>query len=254
MKKKNTGDIPHSCRAFIDIHCHVLPNIDDGPCKIKETIQMLKMASMEGVIATIATPHLILDSNTEHTIRLAKRRAKAVKRRITKKGINTKLFLGYEIMASERTIYYGDLKHITLAKSKWLLVETQNSDPLHWMDDLLLEARLQGLGVIIAHPERYHWFAEKPDRLQYLVEKGALLQLNAQSITGASGFAIRHRAKKYCKNGWVSFVATDAHAFSGRRRFCIKEAVQTLLTWLPEDQVKKLIRKNAEKFIISASK
>lgn len=249
-KKVNTEDIPQSCKRFIDIHCHVLPAIDDGPHLIKETKRMLKKAWKEGVVATIATPHLLLDKNTDDTMYLARKKAVTAKRYIRKRGLNLSLFLGYEIMASERMIYYDDLQKFCMANSKCILVEAEVTAPLHWMNDLLFEARLQGLGIIIAHPERYLWFAEKPKYLSKLVENGALLQVNTQSITGASGSLVKKRAKKYCQDGLVSFVATDAHAASGRRGVCVKEAIKTLLTWIPQDQVEKIIRENAKELIL----
>ncbi len=210
-------DVPETASGdtaagLIDLHCHVLPGIDDGADSLDEAVAMCRAAAAGGCSAMVATPHLRHNQwwNGE-------RRAIASlhgKLRDCLRG-HPKLYLGGEIAvnsASVEEIYElprGEL--LTLAGSRYVLLE------LDWhgigpdVFEVVHELKILGLFPVIAHPERVRWLATEPALIELLVERGAFMQLTAMSVTGDFGPGIRSLCDDFVKAGLAHFVASDAH-------------------------------------------
>jgi protein-tyrosine phosphatase len=200
--------------AYVDLHCHLLPGIDDGAAGIEDTIAHARRLEAAGVHDVACTPHIKrLDFPGVEIGRLADLR-RETQRTLDELGIGVRLHGGGEL-AHEDALWLGrdDLERIAQgpAGCRWLLLET----PFAGLDELVVRAaeRLfeHGYGVLLAHPERVAAIAGADRRLRSLVARGALLQVNATSLLGRHGPAARAGAVRLLRDGMVWCLASDAH-------------------------------------------
>ena len=203
-------------QTSIDIHCHILPGVDDGSPDTETSIEMLRIAEKNGIRQMILTPHykpmhhnVSPEHNDKYTGRLQKLADNA--------GIAIKLFSGNEIYYSDET--YDNLvdgKVHTMAGSDYVLVEFHPTNPYKAIHNGLYQVQAAGYIPILAHVERYGEIVSHISYVDELTEMGCLIQVNASSIMGKYGFGISHFTKKLLKKELVDFVATDAHDAKSR--------------------------------------
>ena len=201
-----------------DIHNHILFGVDDGSENREMTIEMLKSYHEEGIHTIIATPHYnpaIWPVDRE----ILRERFEEVKQLSEMVSPDFSLYLGCEVF-HHREETLEDLKNdrvLTMADSRYLLIEF----PFHATYDRIrrgvTEAILTGHIPILAHVERYDCLLEDEERIHDLRSEGALIQVNAGSVTGMSGSDVKRFTHSLLKYGTVDFVATDAHKSTGRR-------------------------------------
>jgi len=198
----------------IDIHSHVLPQIDDGPATWEQTMAMLVQAEEDGIREVAITHHILsnLDYEREEEI-LAKFRE--LKERIAMEKINIKLHLGAEIYVQADMELYHTISTYDDNK-KYFLVEFPMQGIPRFVGDRFFELVTQGMVPIIAHPERNMGFVRKPERAAEFVQRGALLQMNAGSILGRHGSSVRDTAMILLNSNLIHFVGSDGH--NTRRR------------------------------------
>lgn len=196
---------------MIDIHCHILPSVDDGPHMLEESLRMGKLAMEEGVTSIVATPHAFhpqFDSNNEWI----KQKYLEVCAGFQEEGILIDLYLGQEIRVSgELTTLLLNAKAMTIANSRYVLIEFQSDSVPAYVNQLLFNLQLEGYVPIIAHPERNKEFAREPGRLFELVNAGALSQITTSSVTGDFGRHVQELALTFLRNGLSQLIASDAH-------------------------------------------
>lgn len=229
-----------------DIHCHILPNVDDGASDIEEAVLMAKMAKENGIEAIFATPHYIegagYNSVDENKLELDKLNTELVKR-----GIDIKIYLGNEVYSTLNILMLLQEKKIsTLNNSSYVLIELPMLEIPMYIDSMLYELQLKGIIPIIAHPERNAKIVEDPNILYKYVSKGVLAQLNLPSLLGAYGRKAKKTAEILVRNDMIHFVGTDAH--KPKRGYCkIKECIDRLNSLIGEDKARKLIKENPKK-------
>lgn len=199
---------------YVDLHCHLLPGLDDGAAGIEDTVAHARRLEAAGVRDVACTPHIKRrDFPRVQIARLAELRA-AVQRELDARGIGVRLHGGGEL-AHDDALWLGadDLERIAQgpAGGRWLLLEC----PFEGLGEPVLRAtdRLlaHGYGVLLAHPERAAAIAGADRRLRSLVARGALLQVNATSLLGRHGPAARTGAVRLLREGAVWCLASDAH-------------------------------------------
>ena len=199
---------------YVDLHCHLLPGLDDGAAGIDDTIAHARRLEAAGVHDVACTPHVKrLHFPHVEIARLAGLRA-AVQREIDARGIDVRLHGGGEL-AHEDALGLGadDLDLIGQGPDggRWLLLEC----PFEGLDDAVLRAadRLWSLGysVLLAHPERAATLPGADRRLRTLVARGALLQVNATSLLGRHGAAAYAGAVRLLRERLVWCLASDGH-------------------------------------------
>lgn len=201
---------------MIDIHCHLIPSVDDGSQNIETTLKMLEMAASDGIRGIIATPHFIRD-RFEVPYGEMKEKINKINRIIEEKGIEIKIYAGQEIMLHKNTI--DDLDDGLLGGlngSEYYLFEL---NPLKFdkrLTEVIYELTLHGVVPVIAHPERYKYIIENIERINRLIDEGCLFQLNAGSIEGVFGRDVKKCAKKLLKAGVYDFIGSDAHGINNR--------------------------------------
>ncbi len=196
---------------IIDIHCHIMPGVDDGSGDMATSLEMLRIAEKNGITHMILTPHhkpMHHNVSPEHNVLYRKKLQEAA----SAEGIKIKLFSGNEIYYSDETMDELEQGKIcSLAGSDYVLVEFHPTNPFSAIQNAAGRVQAYGYKPIIAHVERYSDIVSHPSRVQDLIDMGCLIQVNASSVMGKYGFGIGHFTKKLLKERLVHFVATDAH-------------------------------------------
>ncbi len=200
---------------LIDIHCHILPCVDDGASSIQTTKNMLKMAHDEGISEIIATPHFRRgvyenDDNLKRISELVCELSQTI-------APGMKIYLGNEIYFTEDFDKYLENSEInTLNQSRYVLVEFPTYDTQRHIKDSLFRIILEGYKPILAHIERYECYADNLSYAEDLIKMGTYIQVNAASIIGSNSQVEKKIAKELLKKHLVHFVATDAHNDANR--------------------------------------
>lgn len=215
---------------MIDIHCHILPDFDDGAATLEEALEMAKMALMSGVSAIVATPHF--QGEPEYLDQLAEidRRYEALKYALQQMNISLKLYKGAEVLCTNRTFDLIEKKQLpTIADTNYVLTEFFFDENFGFMEDCLFEMLQGGYMPIVAHPERYDAIQRDPFRVQHWVDHGFVLQLNKGSLLGLFGTRAERAANELLGLGLAHVIASDAHGSKNRTPH-----MGALLDWVDE--------------------
>lgn len=201
---------------MIDIHCHILPGIDDGSQSMEDTIEMARAAVDEGIHTIIATPHH-RNSKYENPKELIIPQVDAVNQVLINEGIDLKVLPGQEVRL------YGELVEgiekneiLNLNHTQYLFIEFPSNHVPRYAETLLFDLQLQEITPIIVHPERNQEIIERPEVLYNLVKKGALTQVTASSVSGHFGKKIRNFSFQLIEANLTHFIASDAHNVTSR--------------------------------------
>ncbi|WP_416222493.1 tyrosine-protein phosphatase [Staphylococcus aureus] len=196
---------------MIDIHNHILPNIDDGPTNETEMLDLLKQATTQGVTEIIVTSHHLHPRYTT-PIEKVKSCLNHIESLEEVQALNLKFYYGQEIRITDQILNDIDRKVITgINDSRYLLIEFPSNEVPHYTDQLFFELQSKGFVPIIAHPERNKAISQNLDILYDLINKGALSQVTTASLAGISGKKIRKLAIQMIENNLTHFIGSDAH-------------------------------------------
>jgi protein-tyrosine phosphatase len=197
---------------YTDLHCHILPGLDDGARDMKASLSMALMARESGARRIVATPHIMpgVYASSPGDIRA---KASLLRENLGEAGIDLEIVEGAEVYLTEQISRdYKDEKILPLGRSRYILVELPSlSLPAHTIDEIF-NLRIAGAGVILAHPERNSDLRRNPGLLREVVETGIYLQVNAGSFVGVYGKDVSAFADRLMKEGLVHFIGSDAHS------------------------------------------
>jgi len=240
--------------AYIaDIHCHILPGIDDGSRDMEETIRMLQTASAEGITHIIATPHYKAGRGCAESETIKKLLDKT-RQEAAKHNLDIQLYSGNEVFyASELGDRFQSGRICTLNDSKYVLVEFSPMDSFNYIRNGLDEIIGMGYKPVLAHIERYECIVKHPEYAEDLRALGVGIQVNASSITGEVGRTIKKFVHRLLEDGLVDYVGTDAHSADSRRKPAINKCVSVLYKKYDSDYVTDILYRNAETNILKAN-
>jgi len=230
---------------MIDIHTHILPNVDDGSKSFEMSMTMLKQAKEQGVTHIILTPHKILDSKMD--LPKEEMEAKFLEFKDKTKDLGIELILGSEIFYTTKAFHKligGELT--TINNSKYCLVEFPMGEEVD-IEESLYNIRVNGFIPILAHPERYHYL--KLDEIISIKEQ-ALIQINSTSILGLHSKKSKKMAFDLLKKDLVDFVASDCHD-DIVRKVNLKEAYNIVSKKFGYAQAEKIFTTNQKELIES---
>lgn len=196
--------------SLVDLHCHILPGIDDGPDTMEASLDLARVAVRNGVGRVVATPHVnIRHGNDASAITAA---TELLREAVASAGIPLAVETGAEI-AGDRALELedGELRRLALGGGSWLLVEPSAKAGSFAIHETIHAIRERGFDVLIAHPERIPAFQADPDLIADLVRTGSRTQLTAESLTGRYGSDARKLARHLLDSGLAHVVASDAH-------------------------------------------
>lgn len=202
-----------SSQIMVDIHCHILPGLDDGPDSAEVSLKMAEMAIADGVTHIIATPH----ANSEYDFN--PRQIQSCRDEIQSHlGDRLSILTGCDFHLNFENLraLRADPRSFTLNQGDYLLVEFANFAIPASMDQTLHELRLLGLHPIITHPERNPLIRSQWDRLWGWMSQGCYVQVTAQSITGGFGRRAQQAVDLLLETNAVHFIASDAHNVTTR--------------------------------------
>ena len=199
---------------MIDIHSHVLPNMDDGSSSWDISLKMCRQASEDGVKTIVATPHT-LNGMYENHPQAIEEKVKILNQKLKENNIPLQVLPGSEVHLSADIIEKIKKQDImTINKTKYLLLEFPADQIPHQVEEILFRIQIMGITPIFSHVERNLQFQQKPDLLAKLIQKGALAQLTAASLCGVFGSKIRKFAQELLANDLIYCIASDAHSDS----------------------------------------
>ena len=199
---------------MIDLHCHILPGVDDGPTTMADAIAMCRLAAEDGCTVMVATPHQRHPSFEVVTRqRLATVCAELAAALATIEGPRVEVRLGAEVRVDSELL--ADLERepsevLSLAGGRYLLLELGRSEGELAPEDLVHELKVGGWRPVLAHPEMIPWL--ELGRVAHLVELGAMLQITASAVTNEFGRHPHQRVWQLLDEGLVHFVASDSHS------------------------------------------
>ncbi len=195
---------------MIDLHCHVLPGLDDGPKGMPEALAMSRLAAASGATTIVATPHI--DRYWRVSPLELESRAAALRDALAREKIALRIETGGEVAITRLPeLSPQELDALRLGEGPYLLLECPLERSAWDFDAVLLKLRERGEAMLLAHPERCPLFQREPERLVRLVESGALCSITAGSMWGQFGGRVREFTIELLRHGLVHDVASDAH-------------------------------------------
>lgn len=195
---------------MVDLHSHVLPDLDDGPVNLDFSVALAQAAVEAGTELIVATPHIRADHHVDPGEIPA--RVEKLNGSLYSRHIPLRVLPGGELsLAKTRELDDDVLSTLCLGEGRHLLVESPYRDMDEELETTLSELQGRGFSPLLAHPERSAAFLGQPDRLAELVARGVLASITAGSMAGHFGQAVRRFTLSLIERGLVHDVASDAH-------------------------------------------
>ena len=236
-------------RFFVDIHCHILPGVDDGARDLEESTAMARTAARGGTRSIIATPHHIPRSPLSAADEAAKRVGQLM-RVLEWAEVPVDVHPGQENNAREDLVRRLDEREaVALNGTSYVLVEPPFRTYPDYLDRLLRSLSERGMTPVVAHPERNVRVQQDPGLVAAWVQGGALLQLNTGSLLGSYGERAEQAAVTLLERGLAHVLASDAHSSEGPRVPNMREGFDAAARLVGEDAAWRLARDNPLKVL-----
>jgi len=232
---------------MIDLHSHILPGIDDGPSTLEESVEMGKLYAQAGFSRVVATPHWVPGSAWMPGRDAVERGVSELNAVLVEKQINVRVYAGMEIaMDSGLGGLFAQGRLPGLAGSSYLLIEAPFQQmPAGW-EQVFLELKGKGCGVIMAHPERCGQLAADPAMFDAVVEAGVFLQVNYDSFLGGYGRQAADTAFYLAGRGYAHCLATDSHDTVYRYPGRVQKALDAVEKAVGAEAADVMARQNPE--------
>jgi protein-tyrosine phosphatase len=226
---------------MIDLHCHILHGMDDGPGSLRESVEMCRMAAVDGTTTIAATPHFIPGPYpwTGETIR---ERVNELEAALRQEGIPLTIVPGADVAIFPELPSHPGLKtFLSINNSRYLLLEFPHTFvPPAW--EVFLRSLLAvGTVPVITHPERNDWFIRHPEAVEQAVQMGALVQITAMSLLGGFGDESRKFCVHLLKSDLAHVMASDGHSATERPPL-LSEGVRSAAALIGEERAQELVK------------
>jgi protein-tyrosine phosphatase len=225
---------------MVDLHCHILPGLDDGPATMEESIAMAESAIADGITHVVATPH----SSNEYSFDFAQVRQLRDELQ-AKVGDRLKIATGCDFHFNPENLesLRRDARQYCINQRNFLLVEFNEISIPPSVDQTLHALQLAGVQPVITHPERNGILLSRPERLKKWVRQGCFAQVTGGALTGSFGASSRQIALRWIGEGMVHFVASDAHN-TRRRPLRLQPAYKVVVDRFNEEKARALFQDN----------
>lgn len=234
---------------MIDLHCHILPGVDDGAKTIEDSVAMARMAVAAGTKTIVATPHM-LHPQFHVPGPLAAKKADEVRRALAAANVPLEIVLAGEVHWSAdipARLASGDILPLC-ATRKYLLFELPYSHVPTGFRELCWQFHLAGIYPVLAHPERITELQEHPERIEPFHHAGIVVQVTAMSLTGDFGRRARKTAERWLTEGFVDVIASDGHSCRTRApvldaaaKIARKTGGATMEDWVTREAPRRLL-------------
>jgi protein-tyrosine phosphatase len=202
---------PHNLARVIDLHCHVLPGIDDGPATMEGSLAFARAAEAAGITTLVATPHV--SSRYPNTPAMVHAGVASVNRALQQARIDVEVLPGAELdLRFAAELDDDELRALRLGRGEWLLVECPLTVGTPGSFELLLYSlERRGHKIVLAHPERSPVLQRNITSVAALIRAGMICSITATSLTGQFGRHVRRFTLRLLSEGLVHNVTSDAH-------------------------------------------
>ena len=237
-------ELRQSHLPLFDLHCHILPDLDDGATSEEQALEMIALSYERGVTGMVATPHSyeVLERGG---VLVIEERLAALREKLEEQGIPVQLMAGMEQhLVPQAPDLFAQGQALTLNNSRYMLVEF---NPVQWAaytDEVLFQLQMQNVVPLLAHVERQANIQEQPKLLEELVQRGCYAQITAGSLLGNFGSEPRATAERLLGQGMVHVVASDTHRPFGSREPLLAGAAKRLQQLVGEEAANTLLYDN----------
>ena len=228
---------------MVDIHCHILPEVDDGAWDMEAAVAMAKIARDCGVKKIITTPHFKGEPKSLEAVGFLMHQRRLLQSRLKREKIEVELLPGAEVLCVPQTMELAQVGRLpTLGTGRYVLTEFYFDASAGFMDETLHGLRQMGYLPVVAHPERYGAVQRDPELAAKWFHRGIVLQVNKGSVLGAFGRRAEDAAVRMLCRGNAHIIASDAHSPEVRttdlqpvRHWCMDHLGQAYTKILLED-------------------
>ncbi|MFC2161164.1 tyrosine-protein phosphatase [Acidobacteriota bacterium] len=198
---------------MIDIHCHILPSIDDGASDVETALRMARFAEQEGVKTIIATPHVFRPPYDYENLFVIQEKWNEFAPLLKSNNIKVELLLGSEVHFVHNLIdgMKSNYPYFGLNRGSYMIVEFPSNHVFSGVKQLFFELTSRGLNLIIAHPERNLVFIRNPALLYDFIKMGVYMQANSGSFSNLYGSRTQEAAYRFLEWNFYHFLASDSH-------------------------------------------
>ncbi len=225
---------------MIDLHCHLLPGIDDGSPDLATSLAMARMAVEDGIEITACTPH-IYPGLYENNAAGIKQRVTSLQQSLDNEGIALKLTTGADAHLTPELL--GRIKQgtaPTLNGGRYFLLEPPHHVVPPRFEDSVFNFLVSGYIPVITHPERLTWIEDHYPVFTALARRGAWMQITSGSLTGRFGKSAQYWGEKMLDEGFVHILATDAHT-TRRRAPLLAEGRKAAEKFVGKEEATRLV-------------
>ena len=215
---------------IVDFHNHVLPDVDDGPKTVEESIDMLTFASKQGITDIVQTVHFqhpkMEGKNVEYSY--LKEKVKQLQKKVDENKLNIKIYLTTENFYLPNLVEISSNPLTTVGNGRYMLIEFSTNIFPKGYEEEFFKLQTEGITPIIAHPERYRFIQNDINLMKNWKDRGYVIQIDAGSIIGHFGNNTKKITMEMIDSGFVHLIGSDAHN-NKKRNFCIDQAYKILI-------------------------
>jgi protein-tyrosine phosphatase len=225
---------------MVDLHCHILPGLDDGPSSMEEAVAMAETAISDGITHVVATPHA--SDKYLFDFAMVRRLRDELQAQM---GDRLKIATGcdFHLNPENLSALRRDASPFCINQRDYLLLELNEISIPPAMDQTLHEIQLSGLRPIVTHPERNAILRTRPERLKHWVQRGCYAQVTGGALTGVFGPAAQKISAEWIREGLIHFVASDAHNTRARPAQ-LQPAYNVVVDQFGEEKARALFQDN----------
>lgn len=225
---------------MIDLHCHILPGVDDGAKTLDESLDMARIAVADGIHTLACTPHIYPGMYMNDGPGIARACAR-LQAELDHQGIALKLVVGADVHLVPGLIEGLRSGRVpTLNGSRYFLLEPSHTTPPPRLEASVLDLIAAGHTPIITHPERLAWVEDHHPVFPRLIAQGAWMQVTAGALTGVFGKRARYWGERLVGEGHTHLLATDAHS-TGRRLPRLSEGLEVARRLVGDGEARRLV-------------
>lgn len=202
---------------MIDLHCHILPCIDDGPNTVEKSVALVKMELNDGVDTIAVTPHFISrkESSVDDFCRKRRHSINLMKESLRSESIDINVIEAAEVALSMDLPDLNGIEQLKYAGTDYMLVELPSGYYYDWIPQTLYNLQLLGITPVLAHVERYSYLIKDSKNLYDLVNAGCVAQMNASFLLRSDFFTLK-RIHRLVERDLIHLIVTDSHSVEHR--------------------------------------